>query len=84
MPYGVLVPNRDILIDQGNQTFVTSGTTLAQPLTQLIRVRQANRMAAAEIAARRHELTKAENQVAREGASTVLRNYGSSPSKARC
>ena len=64
VPNGVLVPNRDILIDQGNQTFVTSGTTLAQPLTQLIRVRQANRMAAAEIAASRHELKKAENEVA--------------------
>src|SRR6202040_1562647 len=31
VPNGGLVPNRDILIDQGNQTFVTSGTELAQP-----------------------------------------------------
>jgi len=64
VPNGGLVPNRDILIDQGNQTFVTSGTTLAQPLTHLIRIRQANRIAASEIATSRDELKKAENEVA--------------------
>ena len=58
------IPARDILIDQGNQTFVTSGTTLAQPLTQLIRIRQANRAAAAEVAGSRDELKRAENEVA--------------------
>jgi outer membrane protein TolC len=58
------VPNHDILIDQGNQTFVTSGTSLAQPLTQLIRIRQANRIAASEIAASRDDVRKAENEVA--------------------
>ena len=63
-PNAGAVPNRDILIDQGNQTFVTSGTTLAQPLTQLIRIRQANRIAKSEIVASRDELKKAENEVA--------------------
>jgi outer membrane protein TolC len=58
------VPNRDILIDQGNQTFVTSGTSLVQPLTPLIRVKQANRIAASEIVASRDELKQAENEVA--------------------
>ena len=58
------VPARDILLDQGNQTFVTSGTTVAQPLTQLIRIRQSNRIAAAEIAGSRDDLKKAENEVA--------------------
>jgi outer membrane protein TolC len=64
LPNGGLVPNRDVLIDQGDQTFVTSGTTLAQPLTQLIRIRQANRIVATETAASRHEVKKAENEVA--------------------
>ena len=64
LPNAGAVPNRDILIDQGNQTFVTSGTTLAQPLTQLIRIRQANRIAASEISGSRSELKKAENEVA--------------------
>jgi outer membrane protein TolC len=58
------VPTHNIQIDQGNQTFVTSGTTLAQPLTQLIRVRQANRIAASEIASSRDDLKKFENEVA--------------------
>ncbi len=64
IPNAGLVPNRDILINQGTQTFVTSGTMAAQPLTPLIRIRQANRIAASEIAASRDELKKAENEVA--------------------
>jgi outer membrane protein TolC len=58
------VPTRDILINQGAQTFVTSGTMVAQPLTPLIRIHQSNRIAASEIAASRDELKKAENEVA--------------------
>jgi len=58
------VPNRDILIGQGKQTFVTSGTSLAQPLTQLIRIRQANRIAASAVASSRDEVKKTENEVA--------------------
>ena len=64
VPNAGVVPTRDILLDQGNQTFVTSGTTLAQPLTQLIRIRQSNRVAAAEVAGSRDDLKKAENEVA--------------------
>ena len=37
------LPPRDIIIDQGKQTLVTSGTSLAQPLTQLLRIRQDNK-----------------------------------------
>jgi outer membrane protein TolC len=58
------VPNRDIIINQGNQTFVTSGTQATQPLTPLIRIHQANRIAASEIAESRDDLKKAENEVA--------------------
>jgi outer membrane protein TolC len=59
-----LVPYRNVQITQGAQTFETSGTGLAQPLTQLIRIRQANRIAASETAGTRDELKKAENEVA--------------------
>jgi outer membrane protein len=58
------VPTRDILIDQGGQTFVTSGTSLIQPLTQLIRIHQSNRIATSEIVSSRDEVKKAENEVA--------------------
>jgi outer membrane protein TolC len=61
---GSLVPNRDVLINQGNRGFVTSGTTAAQPLTPLIRIHQANRIAASAVAVTRDELKKAENEVA--------------------
>ena len=64
IPNSGLVPNRDILINQGSQTFVTSGTMVAQPLTPLIRIRQANRIATSAIAVTRDELKKAENDVA--------------------
>jgi outer membrane protein TolC len=66
--FGVLpgspVPNRDILINQGAQSFVTSGTSATQPLTPLIRIHQANRIAASAVAITRDELKKAENEVA--------------------
>ena len=59
-----LAPTRDTLINQGQQNFVTSGTTLAQPLTQLIRIHQANRIAQSEIAVSRDDVKKAETEVA--------------------
>ena len=58
------VPSRDLLIGQGSQTIETIGTGAAQPLTPLIRIHQANRIAASEVAASRDELKKAENEVA--------------------
>lgn len=58
------MPGRDTLIEQGRRTFETSGTTLAQPLTQLIRIHQADRIALSEIAVSRDDLKKAENEVA--------------------
>jgi len=64
LPNSGRVPNRDILISQGDQTIVASGTTIAQPLTPLIRIHQANRIASSEIVASRAELKKAENEVA--------------------
>jgi outer membrane protein TolC len=64
LPNAGLVPNRDILINQGNLSFVTTATTAAQPLTPLIRIHQANRIAASAVAVSRDELKKTENEVA--------------------
>ena len=63
-PNAGLVPNREILLGQGSQTFVTSGTGASQPLTPLIRIHEANRIAASEVAVSRDDLKKAENEVA--------------------
>jgi outer membrane protein TolC len=64
VPNAGLVPAQDILINQGNQTFETVGTGLAQPLTPLIRIRQENRIAASEVAISHDDVKKAENQIA--------------------
>jgi outer membrane protein TolC len=61
---GSLVPAHNVILPQGETTLVSSGTQIAQPLTQLIRIHQANRIAAAEVAVSRDDLKKAENQVA--------------------
>jgi outer membrane protein TolC len=64
LPSAGLVPGHDVFIGQGSLTIETVGTSATQPLTPLIRVRQANRIAASEVAASRDELKKAENQIA--------------------
>jgi len=61
---GTPIPTQGLIVPQGQLTFFSSGTMIAQPLTQLIRIHAANRIAAAEVAASRDDLNKAENQVA--------------------
>jgi len=57
-------PAQNVTVPQGQLTLYSSGTMLAQPLTQLLRIHQANRMAAAEVASSRDDVKKAENEVA--------------------
>ena len=61
---GTLIPPQTAGIDQGQKTIFSSGTQITQPLTQLIRVHAANRIAAAELATSRDDLKNAENQIA--------------------
>ena len=61
---GSLVPAQNVNLPQGSKNWYSSGTMVSQPLTQLIRIHQANRIAAAEVAVSRDDLKKAENQVA--------------------
>jgi outer membrane protein TolC len=63
---GPYVPSRNVILPQGQNTFYTTGTQLSQPLTQLIRIRDANRIAASDIAISREDLKKAENEIALE------------------
>jgi outer membrane protein TolC len=58
------VPTHNTAIPQGERNFYTSGTQLSQPLTQLIQIRDANRMAAADIAISQDDLKRAENEIA--------------------
>ncbi len=61
---GVPIPNRNTTLPQGKQTLFSSGTMIAQPLTQLLRIHQENRIAAAEVATSRDDLKNAENEIA--------------------
>ena len=58
-------PEQSVTINQGGRTFATSGTELAQPLTQLFtRVKPANDAARAELNATRANAHETENEVA--------------------
>ncbi len=62
---GSLIPAQSSSTSTKEQkTLFSSGTQISQPLTQLIRIHQANLMAAAEVAASRDDLKRAENEVA--------------------
>ena len=69
---GSLVPAQAVTLPQGEKTLFFSGTQVSQPLTQLIRIHQANRIAAAEVASSRDDLKKAENQVALQDRKSVV------------
>jgi outer membrane protein TolC len=59
-----LIPAQSINLQQGKQTLFSSGTMISQPLTQLIRIHQQNRIAASDVAISRDDVKKAENEIA--------------------
>jgi len=61
---GALIPNVNTTLPQGKKTFISSGTMIAQPLTQMLRIHQENRIAATEVASSRDDLKNAENEIA--------------------
>jgi outer membrane protein TolC len=61
---GTPLPSESTSLQQGKLTLFSSGTMITQPLTQLLRVRQANRGASADIAASKDEVKSAENEIA--------------------
>ena len=61
---GAQVPGNNVVIPQGFDTVYSIGTTMSQPLTQLIRIHAQNQMAAAEVSGSKDDLRKAENEVA--------------------
>ena len=59
----VLLPLEDTRILQGGNNFVLSTTTVGQPITQLIKIRQARRIAEADTRIAESQLKQAENEV---------------------
>lgn len=62
---GTPIPARPAILNQGGKTFVTSGTMLSQPLTQLFtRVKPSNEVAQAELDATRANERETQNEIA--------------------
>ncbi|MEW6719762.1 MAG: efflux RND transporter permease subunit, partial [Thermodesulfobacteriota bacterium] len=56
-------PNADAEIDQGSTTILYSETTLAQPMTQLLKIREANRIARSDRDIAEADLKRSENEI---------------------
>jgi outer membrane protein TolC len=62
---GSPIPTQSVTVNQGGRTFVTSGTALSQPLTQLFtRVKPANDAAQADVNASRASAQEIQNEAA--------------------
>ena len=63
-PGGTPIPPVNTTINQGGRSLTISGTQITQPLTSLLKVRQANEIAEADVKASREQADLAENDVA--------------------
>jgi outer membrane protein TolC len=61
---GSAIPSRTYVINQGGQTFESSGTGLTQPLTQLFRIKALNDIARADVEASKGKARSVEDQIA--------------------
>ncbi len=57
------IPGETLFLDQGLLTTYTSGTGLAQPLTQMFKIRESNRAATADINSAKIQVDQAEDDV---------------------
>jgi outer membrane protein TolC len=61
---GTSIPPVNAIISQGGKDFITSGTQITQPLTTLLKIRQENDLAQAELKASRDKAQLTRNDVA--------------------
>jgi len=61
---GTAIPQRQFNINQGDKNFISSGTGLTQPLTELFKIKAGNDVARAELNASREKSRGVENDVA--------------------
>ena len=57
------IPGETLFLDQGSLTTYTSGTGLAQPFTQMFKIRESNRAATADINSAKIQVDQAEDDV---------------------
>lgn len=63
IPGGAAIPASNVALTQGTNNLETSGTMIAQPLTQLIKIHQANKIAAADVKLSQATLNKSSTDV---------------------
>jgi outer membrane protein TolC len=63
-PANTPVPSRTVVLNQGGNTFTTSGTQLTQPLTQYLKFKPQNDIARADLNATRDQARQTENDIA--------------------
>jgi outer membrane protein TolC len=61
--FGSGIPASNMFLTQGTQTFESSGTMIAQPITQLIKIHQANKIAVADVNVSQSAFKKASTDV---------------------
>jgi outer membrane protein TolC len=61
--FGPGIPASTVFLTQGTQTFESSGTMIAQPITQLIKIHQANKIAVADVNVSQAALKKTSTDV---------------------
>ncbi len=61
--FGPAIPAANVFLTQGRETYETSGTTLAQPITQLIKIHANNKIAASDLKTSQASLQKATDDV---------------------
>ena len=63
IPHGATIPPSNVFLTQGTETLETSGSMIAQPITQLIKIHAANRVAAADVGISQASLKKASTDI---------------------
>jgi outer membrane protein TolC len=63
IPGGALIPPSTTYLTQGKNAYQSSGTQLSQPITQLIRIHDANKIAAADVGISKASLRKTSTDV---------------------
>lgn len=61
---GNAIPSQSLTLNQGERNFITSGTGLTQPLTELFKIKAANDVALAELKTSREKARGIQNDVA--------------------
>ena len=61
--FGAGIPTSNTFLSQGTKTFESSGTMIAQPITQLIKIHQQNKIAAADVNLSQASLKKTSTDV---------------------